>query len=145
MTPTLDLKALRAFADAAIPGPWRLAKDAEDAACYWHPSKSVDPDCIVVHGDYAEAEPVCSTNDDGIPTVGEVATAAFIAAFNPSIVSPLLDELVALRAENERLQARLTQALASKASNNPVPCGICGQVGWHVCGGTVTLLMNGDQ
>jgi hypothetical protein len=87
MTPPHD--DLRALAEKATPGPWRIGDEAPEE--WWGKATA---DTVVTGPPYDGGPwPICATNDDGIPTVGEVANAAYIAAANPTRVTALLDAL----------------------------------------------------
>jgi hypothetical protein len=86
-----EIDALRQRAQQWLDGVngWRLAANDEEAAWWW--GVCGDRDCIVVDGDDA---PVCATNDDNIPVVGDVDNAKRIADA-PALIRDLLAALEA--------------------------------------------------
>ena len=80
MEPSDERQRLRRLSEAATPGRWRIATD-KDKPDWWG---SAGPETVIVPDrEWSEEDveiPIGATNDDGLPTVDEVANAAFIAA-----------------------------------------------------------------
>ena len=82
---TTNHEHLREVAEKATPGPWQ-----------WHPGS----DNVVAWN--VEDIDICAVYQDAEDTK---TTGEFIATFNPATAIALLDELAALRKENEGLRA----------------------------------------
>ena len=94
---TTNHEHLREVAEKATPGPWEV----EEAVCGEHGTSTT---AIYHRHNYRVHEVIetgCSCGDEAISP----ANADFIATFNPATAIDLLDELAALRKENERLNA----------------------------------------
>lgn len=104
---THNRSTLKALAEQIPRKDWRIATDPLDADAWFHPVAS---ECVVVAGDYAMADMVCATNDDGICTEPEILIAQFIAAANPAVVLALLADLARVEAERDAVTRRAEAA-----------------------------------
>src|SRR5690349_8465987 len=102
-----EREALRELCAKATPGPWRGARDEQDANQWWGKFPQNAPECVVLTDeekvDGEEPQPICSTSDDGLATEQESANAQFIAAARTALPQ--------LLNEHEELLRRVRAAL----------------------------------
>ena len=104
-----EREALRELCAKATPGPWRGARDEQDANQWWGKFPQNAPECVVLTDeekvDGEEPWPICSTSDDGLATEQESANAHFIAAARTALPQLLDEHEELLRRVRELLNA----------------------------------------
>lgn len=87
---------LTKLAEAATPGPWRVAETEEEINSWW--SRGALNGTVVVPDEMDDQTfAICATNDDDVPSEPNLADAAYIAAANPSVLLRLLQQVSELQ------------------------------------------------